>query len=288
MAAMFLERAASELIHDLPWPSAQAKFRADIWMKGFLMSFVAMAPSLVLGLTNNYDNPSLSEDDDGWNQEIGITVALPAFLVFALTGMLSSRLPTVLGFGMLREKCPDICLKESARSSMTNNGIMLALFLTIFIAMLQAEKNMDGFTRNDIWYRVFCIFGMEACTRGMVMVAATLIFMEPLSSGSAAQFAVDNLLYLGEPTACMLQSVLYFLQAVILWAFNTDTKYVGILAYVILGYCIMRGAVVMQYLLLWQNPQLTAEVRKRRIKTLNKCKKVDGTGDVGAVVSVAA
>merc|ERR550532_3484463 len=129
-----------------------------------------------------------------------------------------------------------------------------------------------------MWYRLFLLFGLEACARGVIMVSAFLVYMEPLDDKASQHFAVDNMLYLGEPSTCLFQTLLYFLQAALLWVFNTEDKYVGCFAYLILGYCIVRTSVVMQYLILYKSPKLPENVRQARIAKLRMAKAVDGTG----------
>lgn len=178
---------------------------------------------------------------------------------------------------MLREIGYGTSVKESIRTNMTNNGIVLALFLTMLLSMWQMAKNKDGFTRNDMWYRMFLFFGIEACTRGVTMVSTFLVFMEPLGTHGAENFAVDNMLFLGEPTTCIGLVMLYFAQACLIWVFNTDAKYVGILCYLLMGYCITRCCVVARYLQDWKNPFLADSVRQERISKLKLCRAVDGT-----------
>merc|ERR1719420_675122 len=115
---------------------------------------------------------------------------------------LLSRLPSIVGFGMLKEHCPDNEIKISISTNMTNLGVMLALFLTMMLAMLQQDLPKT-ISRNDLWYLTFITFGLEAGVRGLLMVVLFLVYFEPVSNDAAKNFAVDNLLYLGEPANCM-------------------------------------------------------------------------------------
>lgn len=264
----------------MPDPTSQAAFRGDIWLKSCLGSLLLMTPALVLGVTRDMDDPAREEDEShGWMKDILFQVAIPGFLVWLLTLGVTSRVPTAMGFGMLREKGVDTSVKDSIRTNMTNSGVVLALLLTVILAMWQVDRvDSGGFNRIDMWYRAFLIFGTEACTRGVIMVSGFLVYMEPLDEASSQHFAVDNMIYLGEPTTCLFQTLLYFLQATLLWVFNTEDKYVGCLAYLIMTYCIARTTVVVQYLAVWHSPVLADHVRQARKEKLKMAKAVDGTG----------
>jgi len=261
----------------LPDPTNQAAFRKDIWLKSFVGALGLMGPALALGLTRDLDDP-VDEDGDGWSRDVLLQVALPGFVVFTATNAIMSRMPTTLGFAMLREIGSDVSLKESIRTNMTNNGVVLALLLTMLLAMWQADPNETPHQRNEMWYRMLLIFGIEACTRGAVMVSLFLLYLEPLGDAGPWHFAVDNMLYLGEPASCIGLTMVYFVQSCVLWVFNTDAKVMGCLAYLVLGYCIMRTLVVAQYLQDWNSPTVSNGTRHSRTMKLISCKAVDGTG----------
>jgi len=260
---------------DLPPPSDQGALRMDIWAKSIGLVLVFLGPSCILGITVESETLPLGDGTE-WVSALGLKVALPAVIFYIISGIALSRLPTFLGFGMIQEKCRDISLKDAVVGSQTTNGVTLALFLTIFLAMLQADGK-DEFTLFDGWYRALCIMGTEACLRGLVLTCACLIYMQPLGDKAAAHFAVDNLIYLGEPTACILSAGFFLVQATIAYVFNMYSRYIGLTACFVLGYSILRGAVCMQYLDAWENRQLSDDQRRIRRECLTACQKIDGT-----------
>jgi hypothetical protein len=273
-----MENGKVSLFHDLPAPDLeQAAFRASIWLKSAVGSLVVIAPVVAIGVLRDVNVPVL-DDENGWDKDALLQVAVPGFLVWMLSNFVLSRVATWMGFDLLAESSNDNSLKEAIRTNMTNAGIVLALFLTILIAMLQMDEGLDGtFVRNDMWYRMVLMFGIEACIRGLLMGSFFLIYCEPLNEKASKQFAVDNMIYLGEPTTCVVATLVYFVMACLVWVFNKDGKWVGCAMCLVIGYCVMRVFVVLQYLSRWQNPELTHENRAQRKNVLAIAKAVDGS-----------
>eukprot|EP00406_Dinophysis_acuminata_P039027 CAMPEP_0179374594 /NCGR_PEP_ID=MMETSP0797-20121207/87378_1 /TAXON_ID=47934 /ORGANISM="Dinophysis acuminata, Strain DAEP01" /LENGTH=257 /DNA_ID=CAMNT_0021090595 /DNA_START=17 /DNA_END=787 /DNA_ORIENTATION=+ len=249
---------------NLPAPILeQAKFRSDVWIKATLSVLCTIVPVAVLGVSQDRD-PVEQDDEDGWHSDVFWQVALPAFLVWAVVNFSLSRVSTWMGFDMLAESSPTNDLKVAIRTNMTSSGIILALFLTIVVGMLQTDMGVGTYSRNDMWYRLLLVFSIEACVRGLLMVSFFILYCEPLDRMSATQFAVDNMLYLGEPVTCIMAVLSYFLFACMVWVFFTDGKYVGIIACAVFGYGLLRSMVVLGYLSSWTNPHLDGATRESR------------------------
>lgn len=264
---------------ELPAPILeQAKFRPDIWIKSIAMVLGIIVPVAVLGVLED-KNPIELDDEDGWHTDVLWQVAMPAFILWFIINLGLSRMSTWLGYDMLAESSPTNNLKEAIRTNMTSSGIILALFLTIVVGMLMIDEGVGvpAYLRNDMWYRVLLVFSIEACVRGLLMVSFFLLYCEPLDAKASMQFAVDNLIYLGEPITCVIAVLTYFLLACILWVFLKDSKWMGIVACCIVGYGSLRSLVVLQYLSNWANPHLEATHRESRKSVLKATQEVDGT-----------
>lgn len=270
--------AASSGEHlDLPPPILeQAKFRPCIWAKAASTTLLGIIPVAVLGvLQDKY--PLEFDGKDGWHPDVFWHVALPAFVLWVVLNVGSSRITTWMGYDMLAESSPTNNLKDAIRTNMTSSGVILALFLTIVVAMLMIDVGTGTYLRNDMWYRILLVFSIEACVRGLLMVSFFLLYCEPLDAKSSMQFAVDNLIYLGEPITCVIAVLTYFILACIIWVFLKDGKWMGITACFIVGYGSLRSFVVLQYLSSWANPHLKEDYRESRKKILDQCFEVDGT-----------
>jgi len=263
---------------DLPLPSDQAAINYGIWGKAFLAGLILVAPPVVIGLLREVNQIEAEELAESWSLQVLLQVFLPSFITWIAMTVVCGRLVTIFGFGMLKESSKDIELKSAISTNMTSLGVMLALFLTVLLSMLLEAAPGGDFVRDDLWYLVFLIFGTESCVRGLIMTVLFLVYNEPLTEDAARSFAVDNMLYLGEPTTCLIATLIYFLWACALQVFSAGGKWLGMLSACALGYVVIRAMVVAQYLGSWKNPELDDDTRKNRGLILKAARAVDGSG----------
>jgi hypothetical protein len=245
--------------------TGQEQIHSSFWLKGLGMGFTGISVGIVLGVTMKEttlnDMDLFSADDDETNTLL-LTTILPVLALGTLGIAVSGPMSARFGSDMLQEMSKDIDPKEAARSCLTNCGLMLALFLTMILAAWQQDVSFD--TRFAIMYRLLNVLAAESAIRGLVVSILVTLYMEPLDSEAAMQFACDNLQYLGECNTSMISCIVYFVNVLIVWEFGVDGIWVGILVSVCLGYSLIRMFVVFQYLSAWRNPQLSNEERAMR------------------------
>jgi len=248
--------------------TGQGDVRIDIWVKGFIAGVGVCVPAWILGCTAKIDPILRSEiEDDFWNEKVLFHVAVPGLIWYMMITAVVGRIAYSFGADMLQESNAD--LKDSVRSNMASSGVILALILTIVLAMLQQDLDFeDENVRVAMWYRLLLVFATECCIKGILMCGFFLVYLEPLDTRSAKAFVIDNVNYLGEPMTGIMLSLFYFLMALNLYAFGTDGAYMGFLVGLVLAFTATRNIVVYQYLSCWKNPNISEEERSMRVNVL--------------------
>lgn len=279
-----------------PLPPPRVDYNIASWLGGAVL----MLPACILGLVRDNDageggyeqtgktmfNVSTNvysvfttDDDDGFGNtgvvEFGGSarggqVLIPALVLIIATMIMLAVGRMSLGKDLLQQASPGVSVREAQRSNLTNSGVVGALFLTVVLAMLQADAPLDDKWRLiSQWYLIFNVVGMLYCFIATTLSVILLMYIEPLDDDASYMFVNANIDYFGEPVGCIIMAVIMFLQAAILWIFGQYEMECGIVSYFACVVCIQRVFLTYMYSAAWKNELLDEEevaLRKQRSK----------------------
>jgi len=253
------------------------------WVRGFLACVLLLAGPVVLGFmtwkeTDTYERtfglpPSPPSTIEGqYNINLWWYAYIPLMVVAIVEIGLASTLAPRIGWDMIEQASEDADLREAMKNSMTTQGFVAALFLTVVWGMLQAGAIQgDSSLIISQWYVGLLVTSIALTMVGTVASIICLLYIEPLNSKAALQCVYDNFMYFGEPLALSIFGFINSLWATIIWLFGEYGLGAGIVASVVIGYSILRSVVIYQYLSDWVNLDIAAAekaLRQKRKKAL--------------------
>lgn len=206
------------------------------WTKGVFFALAIIAAPLVMGLLQDEDG---SETD--FNDQLNFTFVIPGIVYYLITTIMTGQMRNVLAMDMMQESSKTVSFKESVRTNLTNSAVVAALFLTMALAMVQADPPFaDGSYRFcSQWYILFSFMATLASAQAVVMCSLCLMYVEPLDEKASIVFYECMMTYFGEPLANIGVTVFNILAACIVWIFGAYGARAGILCSGIVFFNIM-------------------------------------------------
>jgi len=251
-----------------------------VWLKNALICAVLFAIPCIVGVLS-WDE-KLSENP--FDSSLGLTVWLPLGVLFVVEVALGSLMAPKIGWDMIADASEDADLREALKNSMTTQGFISALFLTVVWAMLQAEA-IQGDTTLIIsqWYTGLLSASITLTLIGVMASVTCLLFLEPLTGDAALDCVYNNFMYFGEPLALSGFAFVNSMFATILWIFGTYGLGLGVFSTVCFFYGALRSLVIYDYMVSWKNPQIAGFIRDSR---MNIKKMIATTGGKDALTAV--
>ena len=237
-----------------------------VWLKNALICAVLFAIPCIVGVLS-WDE-KLSENP--FDSSLGLTVWLPLGVLFVVEVALGSLMAPKIGRDMIADasevsmcysvaECSthgqDADLREALKNSMTTQGFISALFLTVVWAMLQAEA-IQGDTTLIIsqWYTGLLSASITLTLIGVMASVTCLLFLEPLTGDAVLDCVYNNFMYFGEPLALSGFAFVNSMFVTILWIFGTYGLGLGVFSTVCFFYGALRSLVIYDYMVSWKNP----------------------------------
>jgi hypothetical protein len=244
--------------HIDPYPPSLKK-NVISWVMGIILA----APPLIIGHLKDIDIDS----GDVSNANMNMRVLLPGCLILFGMYILTTQLRTILGQDMVQEKSGSVNINESQANVLTNIGVVGALFLTMVLALVQADPPLEDAGRFICqYYQIFNIISMFLCFLSTMMSALLLNYISPLDAGAGFIYFKNFMDYFGEPAVCILCAVLFFLYSIILWIFGRYGFQCGDIASLATCFCIQRLCLTQSYCSAWVNPLIEASDRKKNVQ----------------------
>lgn len=235
----------------------------EFWTKGVCIGIFCVSLPVVLGFLRNDDEDGVERD------KLDYRVVWPGVGLFAFQVIAASQVSMGVAADMIQERSAGMDMREAMRTNMTNTAIVAALFLTIVIAMLQADPPFDGGDESPYrflsqWYMVLLLISTVYCLNAAIMCSLCLMYLEPLNTSAALVFLKDNLLYFGEPLTQTAFAVFNLVGALLIWIFGRYGNRIGALSSAVVAYVVLRIMVVYLNLRAWKNPLLDEKDREIR------------------------
>jgi len=243
-----------EQISDFP-PSVKRNVLTYVW------SIPMVLPALAIGLLSDIDQDNPPSTGDLELQLVRVTI--PGFALIWFIFFLSIRLRGVMGQDIVEERSPGTNLAESMSDVLTSTGVISALFLTIIIAMMQAEAPIPNEEGRLIcqYYQLFCLAGLMVCTLGLLMSSALFSYMAPLDERASWIYVKQFMDYCGEPYVQIIFTMNMFANAIACWIFGRYGKGLGFVCVLTMYLITQRYLLAQAYLSLWSNPLIDTGVR---------------------------
>jgi hypothetical protein len=251
------------------FPEFPASLTANL--KSHFFALCLMGPILAIGLLSDIDkdDPPSIHDYDIQMERVGI----PGICILIVLYLITMAIRTQLGMDMIEEKSHGVDVGSSQSSVLANSGLVCALFLTIVIAMVQADAPVldDGGEGRMIcqYYMLFNIFALFLCFLGSMMSSMLLQYISPLDESASYVYFTNFIDYFGEPACCIMVAILMFVYATTCWIFGRYGKVAGIVCTLAMDLCMQRIILTQMYISSWSNPFISEEHRKVNKTTKN-------------------
>ena len=227
------------------------------WIRSGLLAAVFFCPAGIIGLNGGLDRELTTTEK--W-----CAVFLPGGLWYVLTVIvLGGRIAEKLAGDMVEERSAGVSMRDAIRSSLTNTGVVSALFLTVVLAMSQMDPFEGPANFRSLWYLVFVLMAVSNCMEAVVMCSFCMLYVEPLSDDASLNFLKDNMIYVGEPLTRMSMGVINLLLGLTLWIYETHGIMMGTFMLVSCWYVCMRLMVCYANLSSWQNMTIPESERAK-------------------------
>jgi hypothetical protein len=250
-------------------------------LQSHLFALLLMAPVFAIGMLSDIDDGNL--EIEGHIETPGIhdfevqteRVTIPGICILLFLYLITMIIRTQLGKDMIEEKSEEVDVGASQSSVLANSGLVCALFLTIVIAMAQADapvQGPDGGVEGRMicqYYMLFNVMALFLCFLGCMMSSMLLNYISPLDDKASHIYFTNFIDYFGEPACCILVAILMFIYAIICWTFGRYGKAVGIVLTLAMDLCMQRIILTQMYLSMWNNPFIEDHVRKNNMITKN-------------------
>jgi hypothetical protein len=237
--------------------------QVSIWYQAFPFALGIMA---VTGVVGAFKDKGMETRQKGLREEGWYESWVPLLVLGLLENMFVSYVAPMVGYDMIQERSAGVHMKDTMRSSMTNQGVVGALMLTVVVASLQADAEFGQY--NELmagqWYCSLLTLSLCQLIIAVMIASFATLYLEPLDDVAALKFVGDNFMYFGEPLAYILTSSVNSIIAIILWVFAAYGFALGFIASFTFGYTVLRTLVVYRYLQIWVNPFLPHHERKAR------------------------
>ena len=232
-----------------------------IWLKNGVICLLFFAGPCVLGLLT-WDQTSSAGTYDA---SLGYTVWLPLVALSVIEIAVASKMAPNIGWHMICEASEGADLREALKNSMTTQGFIAALFVTVVWAMLQADPIQDdtGLIISQ-WYTGLLVISIAQTLVGTMASVTCLLFLEPLTGDAALDCVYNNFMYFGEPMALSAFGFVNSMFATILWVFGTYGWGLGAFYVLLFFYGALRSLVIYDYISSWKNPEVDLVVRETR------------------------
>jgi len=253
----------------------------SIWVVGIVASLLAFAGPTALGiLTWN------EKGDQDFPVELWYYAWGPMILLCVLEIGVASLLAPRIGWDMIQEASEEADLREAMKNSMSTQGLIAALFLSVVWAMLQAEPiQSDASLVIAQWYEGLLALAVALTLIGTVASIICLLYIEPLNPSAAQRLVFDNFMYFGEPLALSLFGFFNAITATILFIFGNYGLGSGIVAVFASVYCMCRLLVIYQYFSAWENKEIS-HLRAARKEIKSKIANTGGVDQLGSSKSL--
>jgi len=248
--------------------AAPPPISAGHWIRGLIACVLLLAGPVAIGMLtwNEADTTSTTSTVEGqYATNLWWYAYIPLMVVAVVEIGLASALAPRIGWDMIEQASEDADLREAMKNSMTTQGFVAALFLTVVWGMLQAGPIQgDPSLVISQWYVGLLVTSIALTMVGTIASIVCLLYIEPLNSKAALQCVYDNFMYFGEPLALSIFGFINSLWATVIWLFGEYGLGAGIVAAFVIGYCILRSVVIYQYLSEWQNRDVASLQAKRQ------------------------
>ena len=160
-----------------------------IWIRNaFICLLLFTGPCVVGALTWN----QVASSAGTYDQSLAYTVWLPLLALSILEITIASNMAPKIGWDMICEASEGADLREALKNSMTTQGFIAALFVTVVWAMLQVDPIQDDTSLIiSQWYTGLLVLSIALTLIGTMASVTCLLFLEPLT-GDAALDCVYN------------------------------------------------------------------------------------------------
>jgi len=241
-----------------------------VWAKNGVICLLIFVGPCTLGALA-WDEASSAESYD---DSLLYTVWLPMAALLVLEVLVGAYLAPKIGWDMIVNASEDADLREALKNSMTTQGFIAALFLTVVWAMLQADPIQDDSTLIlSQWYTGLLVLSIALTLIGTLASVTCLLFLEPLTGDAALDMVFNNFMYFGEPLALSGFGFVNSMFATILWVFGKYGSGLGSFSVLCFFYATLRSMVIYDYMVTWQNPELDGllkDLRKNIKSTIEK------------------
>lgn len=232
------------------------------WIRGAFLGLVVSALPCTLAVYSVATNTSLEEHP----HFLGFEVVGPAVVQAAIELGLASKMAPAIAFELVEERSANISMKQTIQSTLIIQLVVSAvLLLATFMLMSGDAPTDDPMSRLSQWYNCQILLSLMCHVTGLLAPFLFLVFVQPLSDSMALVFISANMMYFGESMAFSLVGVCNLLCAAVLWILGQHGPTAAIVGCCAIFYPCTRMIVIYSYFTLWQNPDLSAEMRRERL-----------------------
>lgn len=190
---------------------------------------------------------------------------LPAMVVFALLMMITPKLSLGIAIDTMQERTRGVDTKDAIVNQLINSGVVGALVLTIVLAAMQV--GLPTATNRVYlcqWYIMLLTIALFYSMASTVISTILLMYLMPLADKAAEDFIGVMAMYIGEPMTGIVYSLVFSLDAMVLWIWGQFDECAGIFACVVVSFGCFRMIVVTRTMVRYHNPFISADERTRR------------------------
>jgi hypothetical protein len=160
--------------------------------------------------------------------------------------------------------------KENMVITMTNSAIVGALLLTMVVAAMQADNPSEIGSFLSQGYQVILVISCYYSVNATATSVMCMTYLQPIEGDAAENFLALEALYFGEPIAGICMSLVFFMDAMAIWVWGTYGSSAGTFTTLVVWFFIVRSIVVLLNLSAWENPEVDAAERTRRMQVIKQ------------------